>query len=326
MTFDTSSAALTALGPVVGPGHAVMVEADPSQKFLYSSDFNTGAVYAYAIDATSGNLSPLSGSPYRTPFSGNGGPIAIDPGGKFVFFVADANGDIVTFIRNSSDGTLTLSSAPAVQDANQPLSLLVDPSGKFVYAANHSDPSGNEVSVFAVDSAVGGLTSVPGSPFSFQANSELSGMAISSSGKYLYTALSNATAVAVLTVNISTGAIAPIANSQSLTTADPQQVLLHPSGKFLYTGNIGSISAFSVDANNGRLSGISGSPYNSVAPVALAIDPSGKYLFFSGFSGNFPTSLIAIWNIDESTGALSPHANLASQNGTPTATTVISLP
>ena len=169
MKLDTSSGSLTALTSVLGPGNAVTVFADPTERFLYASDFNTGAVWAYSIDASSGNLTIVSGSPYNSGFGGNGGPMAIDPSGNFIFYVADPSGAIVTFIRNRSDGTLNrLSSGLIPIDNNQPLWLAVDPSGKFLYAADHSDPSGGEISVFAIDSTTGGLTQVSGSPLLFK--------------------------------------------------------------------------------------------------------------------------------------------------------------
>jgi len=327
LKLDVNSGALSALNPVVGPGNAVAIVIDSSHKSLYSSDFNTGMVYAYSIDPASGNLTPVGGSPYPNPFFGNGGTVAIDPAGKFVFYVADPNGDIATFLRNGSNGTLTLSSAPVVQDSNQPFELIVDPTGKFLFAADHSDPSGGEISVFSIDGTTGGLSQVAGSPFTFQANSEPWGMALSGTGQFLYAALSNSSSVAALTVNTSTGAVAPIPNSPFATRFIPEQLVLHSSGKYLYTGNVGfgSISAFSVNGTTGDLSPISGSPYQSVGPLTLAIDPSGKYLFFSV---QFPASQITVWHIDPNSGALSPGTSLPSPNGIypPTALTAITLP
>jgi 6-phosphogluconolactonase len=325
ISVNANTGALTPLTGVLGPGNPVTLIADPGRRFLYGSDFNSGMVFAYSIDAATGSLTALSNSPYATPFFGNGGPLGMDPAGKFVFFVADPNGDIVTFIRNSTDGKLTLSSAAVVQDTNQPIELVVDPSGKFLYAADHSDPSGNEISVFSIDGATGGLTPVSGSPFTFQMNSEPWGMAISSTGRYLYTALSNASSVAALSVDSSTGAVAPLPNSPFSTNLIPQQLALHPSGKFLYTGNVGlgSISAFSVDAASGALAPISGSPYNSVGPVALTLDPSGKFLFFSQ---SFPSAQLVEWQINQASGALSPATSTPFSSSAPVALTVVLLP
>ncbi|PYV60441.1 MAG: hypothetical protein DMG98_02135 [Acidobacteria bacterium] len=242
-----------------------------------------------------------------------------------MFYVADPNGDIVTFLRNSSTGTLTLSSATVIQDPNQPIDLIVDPSSKFLYAADHSDPNGSEISVFSIDSTTGGLTPVAGSPFSFQSNSEPWGMALSITGQYLYTALWNSSSVAALSVNTSSGAIAPVANSPFSTPLLPEQLILHPSGKFLYAATLGSVSAFSVNAATGALSPISGSPYTTVGPVALAAEPNGKFLFLSV---TFPSREIAVWQVDPTTGALSPDTTSATPNGIypPTAMAAITLP
>jgi YVTN family beta-propeller protein len=43
-----------------------------------------------------------------------------------------------------------------------PLSIVADPGGQFLYAANETS---NDVSVFSVDTATGALTAVSGSPF-----------------------------------------------------------------------------------------------------------------------------------------------------------------
>lgn len=327
MTINLGSGALTALNSVGGPGNAFTVLADPANKFLYSSDFNTDLVFAYAIDGNTGNLTAVNGSPFSTPLSAaeNGGPLAIDPVGSFLFF-ADASGNIFTFLRNS-DGTLTLSPAPAVQDMEQPFALAVDPAGKFLYAANHSDSSGTgEVSVFSIDGTTGGLAAVSGSPFSFtQSNSEPWGVALSHDGNFLFTALSNTNQIAVLTINRATGAITPIAGSPfPAGESIPEGLVLSPSGKYLYSGNgsASSISAFSVDPVSGNLA-LVGSPYITVAYFALAIDPSGQYLFSSP---NVPSDQGVVLRIDQSTGALSQLTTIPSVNGAPTALTSIALP
>jgi 6-phosphogluconolactonase len=327
LAINLGTGALTSRTSVLGPGDAFTIVSDPTRKFLYSSDFNTDLVFAYAIDSSSGNLTPVSGSPYSTPFSPaeNGGPLAMDPLGSFLFF-ADASGNIFTFLINS-DGTLTLSSAPAMQDTYQPLALIVDPSGKFLYASNHSDFSGGgQISVFSIDGTTGGLSPLPGSPFVFaQPNSEPWGLALSSDGNFLFTALSNVAQIAVLGVNNATGSVTPVPSSPfSAGASIPEQLVQSPSGKYLYVGNasVGSISAFSVDVNSGNLAMIH-NPYSTVSYFALAIDPSGGYLFSSDriLSGQG-----IVWQIDPSSGGLSQIGGIPSLNGAPTAMTAIALP
>ena len=324
MTINPGTGTLTQLSPVLGPGNAVTIAVDPAEKFLYSSDFNTNTVYGYSVDASSGNLTPVAGSPYTNPFFGNGGPLAIDPVGNFLF-VADSVGDLVAYIRNP-DGTLTLSTAPAVQDTYQPIELVVAPSGKFLYAANHSDfTGGGQISVYSIDGTTGGLTEISGSPFNFvQSNSEPWGLALSANGSYLFTALSNANQIAVLGVNSSTGVVTAIANSPFPAGASlPEQLLLSPSGKYLYAGNasVSSITSFSISSSSGAPTEVGN--LQTTAYFTLAIDPDGKYLFSSPGKLSLQAT---VWQIDQSTGGLSQLGSIPSVNGAPTAMAVIALP
>jgi len=323
MTINQTTGALTQLSPVLGPGNAVTIAVDPTNKFLYSSDFNTNTVYGYSVDPSSGNLTPIAGSPYTNPFFGNGGPLTIDPVGSFLF-VADSVGDLVTYIRNA-DGTLVLSTAAAAHDMYQPIEILVAPSGKFLYAANHSDFSGGgQISVYSIDGTTGGLTEVLGSPFNFvQPNSEPWGLALSPDGSYLFTALSNTNQIAVLSVNGSTGAVSAIANSPFPAGASiPEQLLLSPSGKYLYVGNasVGSITSFSVNSSSGTPT-MSGNSLTN-AYFSMAVDPGGKFLFSSP---NILASQATVWQI-QSTGGLSQLGGIPSVNGAPTAMAAIALP
>jgi 6-phosphogluconolactonase len=171
LSFDSGSGQLTAAAPIVGPPGGLDVAVDPAANFLYAADFNSGSVYVYSRDAATGALSSVSGSPFPEIGSpSNGGPIAINPAGTFLFH-SNAFGSITSYSINSG-GVLAATSNPAVSDCVQPLHLLVAPSGKFLYAANHGDPSGPEYCVYSIDPGSGALAAIPGSPFTFRQNSE----------------------------------------------------------------------------------------------------------------------------------------------------------
>ena len=149
-------------------------------------------------------------------------------------------------------------------------------------------------------------------------------MAISTDGNFLYTALSNTNLVAVLGINRITGVITPVAGSPFPAGASiPEQKVLSPSGKYLYVGNasVSSISAFSI-SNSGTLSMVQG-PLSTIAYFALAIDPSGKYLFSSPNNLSYQA---VVWSVNPASGAVSQVGNIPSVNGAPTAMTSISLP
>lgn len=74
-------------------------------------------------------------------------------------------------------------------------------------------------------------------------------------------------------------------------TQDPSWVAIHPSAKFLYAANEAgknsTISAFSLDAQSGRLTLLNQLPALGEDPCYLSFDRTGKYVFVANYtSGN----------------------------------------
>lgn len=311
--FDSGTATVGLPVSVAGPPAGIDMEIYPGGTFLYVSDFDSGSVYAYSINQSTGALTPVSGSPFSFPgHSGNGGPIAIDPAGKFLFS-SNAVGAIVSFTINPHNGILMPGVAQAINDNNQPVFLLIDPSGKFLIASNHADSSGGGFSVFSIDSATGVLTAVSGSPFTFFQNTEPEQIVLNSGATVLYAALSNSQQVAALNFNSSTGRLTAIQGSPYPAGLLPKSVALLASGEFLYVGNngAGTISQYSVNASNGGLS-LAGE-IQVGNPTFLDIDPSGQFLLIVGESSN----TLSVFKIASTAGALtlSGNTNLPAGSG-----------
>jgi 6-phosphogluconolactonase len=101
------------------------------------------------------------------------------------------------------------------------------------------------------------------------------------------------------------GAGSTVTNIEVTCTTNPP--------RFVYVANRGSnnISAFTVDAGNGTLAAIAGSPFAAGnLPVALAVDPTGTYAYVV----NQTDATISAFTIDRASGAL------VSVNGSPFAT------
>jgi len=121
----------------------------------------TSNVSVYSLDASTGALAAVPGSPFA---SGSApGPVAIDPSGKFVF-VGDTGGNSLSAYTIDSAGSLTpVTGTPIPLGANaQPSSIAVDLGGKFVYVSMGTQ----QVAGFAIDPTTGALTPITGSPFS----------------------------------------------------------------------------------------------------------------------------------------------------------------
>jgi len=82
------------------------------------------------------------------------------------------------------------------------------------------------------------------------------------------------------------------------------EVVVHPSGKFVYGSNRGhdSTAAFSIDADTGRLRLIEVEPTRGGHPRFIGIEPSGKYLI----AANRDANNLVSFRIDLATGALAP--------------------
>ncbi|HEX4589208.1 MAG TPA: beta-propeller fold lactonase family protein, partial [Gemmataceae bacterium] len=98
---------------------------------------------------------------------------------------------------------------------------------------------------------------------------------------------------------------------QTLSTLPPDfhgtsycaEVVVHPSGKFVYGSNRGhnSIAAFAIEPD-GKLRPIGQQGEGVKTPRNFNIDPSGKWMIVANQDGN---SLV-VFQIDPRTGALSP--------------------
>jgi len=137
------------------------IRVTPDGKFVIVANQGTSNVSVFSLDASTGALAAVPGSPFA---SGSAPlPVAIDPSGTFVF-VGDTGGNSLSVYTIDSTGSLTpVSGTPIPLGTNaQPSSIAVDPAGRFVYVSI----APQEVAGFAFDPSTGVLTPVTGSPFS----------------------------------------------------------------------------------------------------------------------------------------------------------------
>ena len=77
---------------------------DPKGKFAYVPNHGSNDVSAYATDATSGALKPVTGSPFAAgsqPYFG-----AVDPNGKFAYVANDGSNNVWAYGIDSTSGAL----------------------------------------------------------------------------------------------------------------------------------------------------------------------------------------------------------------------------
>ena len=163
----STSAVTGALSPV--PGSPLVlgsnqlpeeVAVDPAGKFLYVSNGSSqagpgGSLYAYSIDALSGALTAVPGSPFGVS-EGAQKSIAVDATGKFLIApivptTVQGNGLIVLSISPDTGELTSVAGSPF----GLPYGLVVaaDPSAPYVYMG-----VGPGVVAYSIDQVVGGLT------------------------------------------------------------------------------------------------------------------------------------------------------------------------
>jgi 6-phosphogluconolactonase len=227
--------------------------------------------------------------------SGAGSTITQPPPPAEFLFAAGQNSEIATQEIELNDGTLTnLTFTPGTIASG---SLAVSPAGSFLYSGS---PTMVGVNGFSVSPA-GVLSTLSSSPFPIPSASGIQGVAIDPGGKFLYATGTTAPGnglVAGFSIDSTTGALSPIAGSPFAAGTGAVQLVVDPSGRFLYVSDSSGILAFSISSTTGVLSPISGSPFPG-GPQALQVAPGGKYLYAIDFS-----NVVWAYSIDSSTGSL----------------------
>jgi 6-phosphogluconolactonase len=174
-SFNSATGALTQLAssPVFSGNGAAALAVDASDQFLYVANTSAnnpppysstqGNISAFNIDS-SGDLTPLLGSPFASTSGSGPAAIAVDPSGRFVYAASPgSSSSIWCFAITPTNGEL-------VEALGSPFSLaaggqfaLFDPSGNFFYIGN---TSGTGIEGYTYNPATGGPTIILGSPFS----------------------------------------------------------------------------------------------------------------------------------------------------------------
>ena len=246
-TIDATTGALTSTGTINGncPGLCFpsSVVVDPSGKFAYVP--NGDGVAMYTINATTGVLASIG----TIPVEGSADSVVVDPSGKFVY-VASASGtpgsagSVSMYTINATTGALV--STGTIAAGTGPVSVVVDPSGKFAYVANSSS---NDVSMYTINATTGALASTG----TIAAGAGPASVVVDPSGKFAYVANFNSNDVSMYTIDVTTGALTPTGTIAA--GLSPTSIAVHPSGKFAYVTNSAAndVSMYSIDGATGAL-------------------------------------------------------------------------
>ena len=160
------------------------------------------------------------------------------------------------------------------------------PSGRFLFAGFSRDRKNESSGLAALtidDDATGALTRVPGPPSSTGSDQGPLWRAIAPSGRFLYSAHTQATLLTVHAIDLATGALSPAPVATHFTgnhlRAFPRWLSLDRSGRFLYATALASLISpspegwvlvYRVDETTGELKALP-SVHLSGKPAGLAV-------------------------------------------------------
>jgi 6-phosphogluconolactonase len=276
-----------------------------------------GSVTAYAIDRESGKLTPLNSQP-----SGGRGPchVSVDHAGRNAL-VANYGGGSIAVIPIADDGTLRQPSAVVQhsgtgpnakrQDKPHAHSINVSPDDRFAFAA---DLGADKIFIYRFDTEHGTLAPNDPSAATVPPGGGPRHFAFHPGGEFAYVINEMGNSVTAYTYDSAKGALQQIQTIPTLpdgfsgenTTAE---LLVHPSGKFLYGSNRGhdSIAVFAIDQRTGKLKSLGQTSSGGRTPRNFGIDPTGSYLI----AAHQDTDNLVVFRIDPQTGAISPTGSVA---------------
>jgi 6-phosphogluconolactonase len=288
----------------------------PSNAFLYCvgeygklGPKKTGAINSFALDAKTGALKPLN-----VQSSGGSGPchVVVDRSGKDVL-AANYNSGSVCVLPIQKDGSLGEMTAfiqhegksidPARQTSPHAHSINVDAANRFAFAA---DLGIDKVLIYRFDPAKGTLSNNDPPDVDVAKGSGPRHFAFHPSGKFAYVINELAQTVTAMAYDADKGSLKPL---QTISTVpmpvkgnSTAEVVVHPSGKFLYGSNRGhnSIAIFTIDENTGQLTAAGHQAKDIKTPRNFALDPTGQFLIVA----NQDSDSLVMFRVDQKTGQL----------------------
>ena len=268
---------------------------DPSGKFAYVTISAANLVNVFRINASTGALTLVSSA----GTGANPSALTIDPSGQFAYLAWGGSNNVGIYSIDSSTGALTSLSATGT-GGTTPISVTVDPTGQFVYVVNFTS---GDVSAYIINATFNALDFLGTVPAGFQPTA----IAVDPSGQFAYVTNGGAASVSMYSINPTTGALT---GQGSIAAGDtPVSITIDPSGQFAYVANSGanagqsSVKVYSLNTFTGDLTLVE-TVVPGTAPEFVSIDPSGQFAYVA----NKGSSNIAIYNVNASTGALTPLA------------------
>jgi len=273
-TFKINSDGTLSLIATTPDGGSTPHEAviDPSGKYLLvTNSGGTFDVSVFSIDASSGALTAVAGS----PFYANAGPdeILFAPSGNFVYVSNPGSGMVTAFTFDTSSGTLTrVPGSPFFSGAGASgLAIYSAGGSQYLYVANSSavnrgsNTIGN-ISGFVINPTTGALNTIEGSPFFPDVGELPSALVLDPGGRFLFaTTPGSSFSIWCFDLNPTNGQLTVANESPFSESAGGLFALIDTSGNYFYIGSAEShgVAAYPYDSITGQPKTVLDSPFST---------------------------------------------------------------
>jgi 6-phosphogluconolactonase (cycloisomerase 2 family) len=277
---------------------------EPATYFVYVANDPVATISGAVMDAESGTLTELGGSPYNSS-SSFGARLHTAPGLEAIIVGRDLTDQVFIKRRDLDTGELSaVAGIPGgletVNDNDSESKVAIDSSGQYLYA---TDDGFAEIHAHRIDLDTLHLSNLSGSPFS--ATSDQDFIVAHPSINFIYASGFGLTSAMGFEVNTSTGALSPaLTHDVGFNSAG---LWIDPQGEFLlYADGVGStLYTIHLNQNNGNMSA-GGSVNVGNTMYNVAVHPNGERVYVGTDAGLF------VYALNRDTGALvirpnSPH-------------------
>ncbi len=268
----------------------------PDVPYVYASD-ETGTVYVYSLDETSGKVQLID----KLNVGGNASFMAVDSSRTHLYAVLEDKGQLASFSIDKTTGKLTkLNQVPSGGDNPTHISV----AGKWIMVAHYQEPNG-DVAIFGTDAS--GKLMEPASDR--QSPGKWSHAIVPNrSLDKVYVPCKGTDSIATYDFDTTNGKLVNALGTKAAKGSGPRHIDFHPNGQYAYVVNELDITvaSYKIDSAKGLIA--HGTPV-SILPPATAIKnqsaaevivaPSGRFVYGSN-RGAFST------NRDEDTVAIIP--------------------
>ena len=313
--FNARNGVMTKSGLAIKALNPMFLTVHPNQKYLYAVNLHPGKegqVSAFKINRKTGRLKLLN------QVSAGGVTscyLSINSEGKMLAVANYSSGNTVSFPVNK-DGTVGQAASiiqhhgssidPSFQDRPHAHSSIFSPNNRFVIAA---DVGTDEVYTYRANPITAKIEPHDPSATKVKPGSGPRHLVFHPSGQFCYVINEAGNTVIVFKWIEETGVLEKMQMIATVPldfkgTSHTAEIVVHPSGKFLFGSNRGhdSIVVFSIDPISGILTTVEYQSSEGNFPTNFNLDPTGSFLF----AANERSDSVVTFSVNQDSGHLTP--------------------